>query len=110
MGGMMGMGGMGMSQEAIFFNNLQQFTGMAGQMSSQVMVLLPVNLLTNALVPHGHLGDIAQKCNVRIDLGAEVPPNMRQVSIQGTLVANTMVVYFLQERAMQYSSMAGSQM
>merc|ERR1712204_151540 len=68
---------------------------------------VPAELLQKALVPHGHLGDIAQRCNVRIDLGVEVMPCLQQVSITGSIACNTVAAYFLQERAAQYGTHAG---
>merc|ERR1719263_1620337 len=94
----MGMGGMGpMAFEAALHNS------MLSQHQAQLALLLPVDLLQQSLIPQGHLADIAQKCRITIDLGAEVSPSMRQVSLTGTVAANTMAAYFLQERTLQYT-------
>lgn len=103
--GMMGMGGMGgMGMGAMgpmaFQAMLQQ--SMMGQHEAQLAVLLPVDLIQQVLIPHGHLAEIAQTCNISIDLGAEIS-SMRQVSLRGTIAANAMAAYFLQERSLQYT-------
>merc|ERR1712146_34829 len=102
MGGMMpgmmgagGMGGMGMSNEAQFMQQL----GMGQQPQAQLQILLPTPVLQQFLIPRGIMAEICQKCNVRMDLGAEVPPNQRQVCISGTIVANSMAVLLIQERS-----------
>lgn len=100
-GGFMGLGG----GEALF--RLAMQSSVACQMSTQLLLVVPAELLQKALVPHGHLGDIAQRCNVRIDLGAEVMPCLQQVSITGSIACNTVAAYFLQERAAQYGTVAG---
>merc|ERR1719424_1399854 len=103
--GMMGMGGMGgMGMGAMgpmaFQAVLQQ--SMLGQHQAQLLLLLPVDLVQQALIPHGHLAEIAQTCNIGIDLGDELS-GMRQVSLTGTVAANAMAAYFLQERSLQYT-------
>merc|ERR1712232_1112424 len=106
--GMMGLGTMSgamAANEAMFRAALQ--STMTSQANSQLFLLLPVDLLQKALVPHGHLADIAQRCQIRIDLGVDVPPNMRQVSFTGSVPANAMAAYFLQERAVQYGGSGG---
>merc|ERR1719433_1879170 len=103
--GMMGMGGtMGAanSGESMFWAALR--ASAVGQFPGQLLLLIPADLLQQALVPHGHLADIAQRCQIRIDLGGEVPPNFLQVSMTGPVMANAMAAYFLQERAAQYSA------
>merc|ERR1719188_833811 len=85
MGGGMGcMGGMGamaafggVANEAMFKAALQ--SGGMEQPNSQLLLLLPAELLRQVLVPRGHLQEIAEKCGIRIDC-AEVPPNMCQVA------------------------------
>lgn len=104
-GGMVGMGGCGGSNEAVFRAAL--CSGGAGQPSSQLMILLPAILVHQSLVPHGHLADIAQKCQVRVDLGADVSPGMLQVTLSGPVTANSMAAYFLQERSMMYGGCTG---
>merc|ERR1712060_620567 len=100
-GGMCGgmCGGMGGS-EAMFRAALQG--NMGGTVMSQLSLLLPAELLSKSLVPHGHMAEIAQRCGIRIDLGDKVPPDMCQVGFTGSVVANAMAAYFLQERALQY--------
>merc|ERR550525_916370 len=106
MGGGMGMGSMGTGgmgggmmgntqNEMAFQLMLQQ---MGGQPQAQLSLLLPKHLLHDILIPQGHLSDIAQRCQIRIDLGADVSPNKLQVTLAGTLVGNTMAAYLLQER------------
>mmetsp|Transcript_123776 Transcript_123776/g.344502 ORF Transcript_123776/g.344502 Transcript_123776/m.344502 type:complete len:141 (+) Transcript_123776:2-424(+) len=105
--GMMGMGGsVGTGGGEQMLRAIQQF-GMIGRFPGQLLLLLPADLLQQALVPHGHLADIAQKCQIRIDLGAEVPPSLLQVSLSGPVAANAMAAYFLQERAAQYGGAGG---
>lgn len=98
--GMMG-GGMGIGtggNEAMFRMALQ--SGM-GQFHAQLMLLLPADAVRQALVPRGHLQEIAQRCQIRMDLGQEIPPNLLQVNLSGTVAANSMAAYFLQERLAQ---------
>merc|ERR1712070_986843 len=103
--GMGSMGGMGMSSETSLMMAFHGNAVMQGP-HSQLLLLLPVGLLEQALVPRGHLQEIAQRCQIRIDLGAEVPPKMRQVAFTGPVVANTLAAYFLQERASLYGGMS----
>merc|ERR1712107_478029 len=104
MGGMgMGMGGIPGGNEGMFRAALQSSV-MAGT-SSQLHVLLPERLLQQALIPSGRLTEIANRCQIRIDLGMEVQPNLRQVTLVGGVAANSMAAYFLQERALQHGSM-----
>jgi len=110
MGGMVGsiagfVGGLG-GGEALFRLALQ--SSVVCQMSTQMLLVVPAELLQKALVPHGHLVDIAQRCQVRIDLGVEVMPSLQQVSITGSIASNTVAAYFLQERAAQYGTVAGA--
>merc|ERR1719362_1404417 len=109
-GGMSGsvgvlMGGLG-GGEALF--RLATQSSVVCQMSTQMLLVVPAELLQKALVPHGHLVDIAQRCQVRIDLGVEVMPSLQQVSITGSIACNTVAAYFLQERAAQYGTVAGA--
>merc|ERR1740138_1336376 len=100
--GLLGMGnGMG-ANEAMFKAALQ--SSAMETPSAQLMLLLPRDVLHQALVPSGHLAEIAQKCQIRIDLGAEVPPNMCQVAFTGSVAGNAMAAYFLQERCVQHGS------
>jgi len=106
MGGMMPgmMGGMGMSNEAQFMQQL----GMGQQPQAQLQILLPSTLLQQFLIPRGIMAEICQKCNVRMDLGAEVPQNQRQICISGTIVANSMAVLLLQERSALFNTPGNS--
>merc|ERR550534_2796024 len=97
------MGGVG-ANEAMFRAALS--SGIHGG-QSQLLVLLPAELVQRVLIPRGHLAEIAQRCQVRIDLGADVPPNLRQVSLGGSVVANAMAALFLQERALQFGAASG---
>lgn len=102
-GGPMGFAGpgcMGMGSDALFKMMLQG--SVLGQASSEMMLLLPNDLLHLCLIPQGHLAEIAHRCEVRIDLRADVTPSQRQVALTGTVVANSMAAYFLQERAFQH--------
>eukprot|EP00971_Amphidinium_carterae_P026691 526496-Amphidinium_carterae.2 len=72
-----------------------------GNLTGQLLLLLPAKLLHQTLIPHGHLGEIANACGIRIELGAEHPPN-QQVALAGGVVANAMAAYFLQERMLQF--------
>mmetsp|Transcript_27881 Transcript_27881/g.64994 ORF Transcript_27881/g.64994 Transcript_27881/m.64994 type:complete len:111 (+) Transcript_27881:1-333(+) len=100
--GMMGMGGGMWGGGNLSMLGAALNGSMLGNFQSQLLLLLPADLLQQALVPHGHLAEIAQRCPVRIDLGAEVPPNLLQVSVTGPVAANALAIYFLQERAAQY--------
>merc|ERR1711865_13123 len=104
--GMMGMagmsGGMGMggaTGQMAFQTVLQQ--SILGQHPAQLAVLLPQDLLQQSLIPHGHLAAIAQTCNINMELGGE-HSGMRQVTLTGSVIANAMAAYFLQERSQQY--------
>merc|ERR1711924_438886 len=117
MGGMGGMGGgmgsmgimpflgMGMmnsipgGNEALFKQALQN--SMTAGMSSQHHVLVPNNVLQQALIPKGYLSEIANRCQIRIELGQDVQPNLRQLTFCGGVAANAVAVYFLQERLLQ---------
>merc|ERR1719277_2246760 len=102
--GMDMMGGMG-ANEAMFQQALQSSAMSGGQ--TQLHVLLPQDLLQRALIPNGHLGEIAQRCQIRLDLGPDVAPNRRQVTLTGAVAANAMAAYFLQERAAQFGGGGG---
>merc|ERR1719361_2346163 len=92
--GMLSNNMMGMGNEAMFRAALQ--SSMQGQSNAQLLILLPVDLLQQILVPQGHLAEIAQKCGIRIDLGMELPNNMCQVAFTGPIASNAMAAYFLQ--------------
>merc|ERR1711972_1288684 len=99
MGGVGMMGSMG-SNEAMFRAALHQSS--MGQFKAQLMLLLPFHVVHKALIPHGHLSEIAQKCQIKIDLDNEMAPQQCQLTFSGSMVANSLASYFLQERAMQY--------
>merc|ERR1719411_2098732 len=86
--GMIGNNMCGMGNEAMFRVALQ--SSMVGQSNAQLLLLLPVDMLQQLLVPQGHLAEIAQKCGIRIDLGIEVPTNMCQVAFTGPIASNAM--------------------
>merc|ERR1712217_572527 len=56
--------------EAMFKTALKSVSGS----ESQLILLLSAELLQKALIPFGHLAEIAERCQIRIDLGAELPP------------------------------------
>jgi len=98
---MMGMGmGFGISHNEAAFCQALQSQGM----QSQLLLLFPQDLLEKALIPKGDLAAIAGRCQIRIDLGDHVAPNMRQVALSGTIAANAMAAYFLQEKSSQYGT------
>mmetsp|Transcript_116261 Transcript_116261/g.335845 ORF Transcript_116261/g.335845 Transcript_116261/m.335845 type:complete len:159 (+) Transcript_116261:3-479(+) len=105
MGGMgMGMmGGMGSPNERAFMQALQA----SGINSSELTLLLPQVLVQNILVPRGIMAEIAQRSGAKIDLGAESPPGMRQVTLSGPMVANALASLFLQEKVIQFQQMGG---
>merc|ERR1712151_860823 len=103
MGLMGGMGmGMGSGNERAFLSALQA----SGINSSQLTMLLPHALVQNILVPRGFMGEIAQRSGVKIDLGTESPPGMRQVTLSGAMVANALASLYLQEKAIQFQQMS----
>merc|ERR1719296_264804 len=106
MGGM-GMGGMGMgmgsgsSNERAFMAALQA----SGINNAQLTLLLPQALIQNILIPRGIMAEIAQRSGAQIDLGAESPAGMRQVTLSGSMVGNAMASLFLQEKVIQFQQM-----
>merc|ERR1719329_1452074 len=101
-GGIGGSMGMGMGRGMGLDGALQQMTTV-GLPSSQLSLVMPASLITQSLVPRGHLADIAQRCSVRVDLGEEVAPGGRVVCLTGTAASNAFAAYLLQERALQCS-------
>merc|ERR1712216_291729 len=95
---------MGMGGPMAFQALMQQ--SLLGQHRNELMLMLPVDLLQQALIPNGHLADICQTCNIGIELGAELQ-SMRQVSLQGTVAANAMAAYLLQEQSLRYMGNLG---
>eukprot|EP00928_Gymnodinium_smaydae_P002503 TRINITY_DN1089_c0_g1_i1.p1 TRINITY_DN1089_c0_g1~~TRINITY_DN1089_c0_g1_i1.p1 ORF type:complete len:741 (+),score=154.81 TRINITY_DN1089_c0_g1_i1:199-2421(+) len=69
---------------------------MCGGALSRLMLLLPRRLTRQHLIPRGRLQEVAQRCGVRIDLHSEVEPDGIEVSITGTVLANTVAAYGLQ--------------
>merc|ERR1712046_568040 len=107
MGGMGGMGnpmmgGMGMNHEAAFMQALQA----SGINNAQLTLLVPVGLVQNILVPRGCMAEIAQRSGAKIDLGSEGPAGMRQVSLNGTMIANALASLYLQEKVIQFQGMS----
>merc|ERR1712217_635841 len=105
MGGLMGMAAGGCFNEPVFRAALS--SGGPGQPTAQLMLVLPERLVRQSLVPHGHLTEIADKCQIHVDLGAEVSAGMLQVTLSGSVAANSMAAYLLQERSMQYGGCGG---
>merc|ERR1719409_1129608 len=95
MGGMGGMMGMGMSPNEQAFMKAMQASGIN---NAQLTMLVPQNLIQNILIPRGFMMEIAQRSGTQIDLGPEGPPGMRQVVLNGTMVANSMASMYLQEK------------
>lgn len=98
MGGMGVMGGMASSNERAFFSALEA----SGIHNVQLTLLLPQALVQNVLVPRGFMADICQRSGAKIDLGSETPMGMRQVTLSGTMVANSLASLFLQEKVIQF--------
>ncbi|CAJ1358226.1 unnamed protein product, partial [Effrenium voratum] len=90
----------GMGNEFMFRAALQ--SGMIAGSQSQLHLLLPSSLLHQTLIPKGHLAEIAQKCQVHLELGQEVS-SLQQVTLRGGIAANAVAAYFLQERALQHN-------
>merc|ERR1712032_433334 len=104
--GMMGnpmMGGMGAasSNERAFLTALQA----SGINSAQLTILVPQNIVQNALIPRGIMGEIATRSGCQIDLGNESPPGMRQVKVSGSMTGNALASLFLQEQVIQLQQM-----
>merc|ERR1719335_5546 len=104
----MGMGngmGMGMNgnlgdmsgSERAFMSALQA----SGATSSTLTLLVPQNMLQNVLIPRGIMQEISQKSGCAIDLGAEGPGDTRQVTVRGSMVANSLAALYLQEKVIQ---------
>merc|ERR1712183_215831 len=96
--------------ERLFKMALQE-SGFCAGFNSKLMLLLPVDVLQKALIPLGYLSEIAEKCQVRIDLGPEQLCSqeargqvaMRQLCLTGSVTGNSLAAYFLQERLAQCS-------
>merc|ERR1711862_300125 len=104
MGGMMGMMGqnpMMSPNERAFMSALQA----SGINSASLTLLLPQALVQNILVPRGFMAEIANRAGAKIELGAESPAGMRQVSLNGSMVGNSLAALLLQEKVMQFQSM-----
>ncbi|CAK9110223.1 unnamed protein product [Durusdinium trenchii] len=93
-------GGMGKSEQA-FFSALQA----SGINSAELTILLPSELLHTVLVPRGIMSEVAQRSGSRIDVGAEGPAKMLQVTLHGQMVGNAMAALLLQEKVLQWQSM-----
>eukprot|EP00913_Durusdinium_trenchii_P016333 g15352.t1 len=72
--------GMGKSEQA-FFSALQA----SGINSAELTILLPSELLHTVLVPRGIMSEVAQRSGSRIDVGAEGPAKMLQVTLHGQM-------------------------
>merc|ERR1719343_512529 len=95
------MGGMASQNERAFMSALQA----SGINSAQLTLLVPQGLLQNVLIPRGFMAEIAQCSGAKIDLGAESPAGMRQVTLSGSMVANALASLFLQEKVIQFGQM-----
>ena len=83
----------------------------SGINSAELTILLPSELLHNVLVPRGIMSEVAQRrllsprmalrgrSGSRIDVGAEGPARMLQVTLTGQMVGNAMAALLLQEQA-----------
>merc|ERR1719436_902402 len=96
------MGGMASQNERAFMAALQA----SGINNAQLTLLMPQGLLQNVLIPRGIMAEIAQRSGAKIDLGAEGPAGMRQVTLTGTMVANALASLYLQEKAIQFQQMS----
>lgn len=73
-----------------------------GTEGSRLPLLFPRRVLDGGLLARGHLGEVAQRCGVRIDLEADtLPGDLRALTLTGTVVANAFAVLHLQWRAAQ---------
>merc|ERR1719296_473192 len=100
MGGMcspMGMGGMGMGGMGMGMGS--------GSSNERAFMAAPQALIQNILIPRGIMAEIAQRSGAQIDLGAESPAGMRQVTLSGSMVGNAMASLFLQEKVIQFQQM-----
>merc|ERR1719162_2453925 len=101
--GMGGMGGMGaMGNERAFMQALQA----SGINNASLTLLIPVGLINNILIPRGFMSEIAQRSGAQIDLGAEGPSGMKQVTLKGTMMANALASLYLQEKVIQFQGMS----
>merc|ERR1740123_2438046 len=98
--------GMGSSNERAFMTALQA----SGINNAQLTLLIPQALVQNILVPRGIMAEIAQRSGAQIDLGSESPAGMRQVTLSGSMVGNSLASLFLQEKVIQFQQMQGGQM
>ncbi|CAE7031952.1 unnamed protein product [Symbiodinium sp. CCMP2592] len=77
---------------------LLQSSSSMGHLRGTLSVLLASDVLFSTLVPGGHMQDLAQKCQVHIDIisDASIPSSMRQVVLTGSLANNAAAAYWLQ--------------
>ena len=91
---------------------IQALSQASGINSAELTILLPSELLHNVLVPRGIMSEVAQRLaphpkwpeiacrsGSRIDVGAEGPARMLQVTLTGQMVGNAMAALLLQEQA-----------
>merc|ERR1719162_681933 len=97
MGGMMGG-----NNERAFMQALQA----SGINNAKLTILVPVGLVQNILIPRGFMSEIAQRSGAQIDLGNEGPSGMRQVNLNGTMIANSLASLYLQEKVIQFQGMS----
>merc|ERR1712039_225679 len=88
--------------ERMFLSALQS----SGINNAQLTLLIPINLIQNILVPRGFMAEIAQRSGAKIDLGTEGPAGMRQVTVSGTMIANSLAALYLQEKVIQFQGMS----
>lgn len=67
----------------------------------QLSLLLPARAVRDALVPRGHLAEIAHTCGVQIDLAGGQIGGQTGLTLTGTVVANALATLHLQWRAAQ---------
>ena len=65
---------------------------------AQLQLLLPANLVRGTLIPQAHLAEIANGCNVHIDLFEEYPMGQLRTVISGTCAANSLALLMIQWR------------
>jgi len=70
-----------------------------GDLQSQQIVLLPIKIVSDFLLPGGHLRDIAQKCSVHIKIEPELQTGGCILVMTGTVLANTIATLHLQWKA-----------
>ncbi|CAE7466018.1 unnamed protein product [Symbiodinium natans] len=77
---------------------LLQNSSSIGHLRGTLSVLLASDILFSTLVPGGHMQELAQRCQVHIDIVADasLPASLRQVVLTGSLASNAAAAYWLQ--------------